>query len=115
MFLSAIFKLQPTRSQHRALETALEQTRLLYNAALEERISAYRRGVRIRRFDQTRSLTEIRGLDELGWSRYPVALGRWPCVSSTRPTRPRSSAARTVSRGASPAFAPRRAFEALAS
>ena len=78
MFLSAIFKLQPTRSQHRALETALEQTRLLYNAALEERISAYRRGVRIRRFDQTRSLTEIRGLDELGWSRYPVALGRWP-------------------------------------
>ena len=78
MFLSAVFKLQPTRAQHRALETALEQTRLLYNAALEERISAYRRGVRIRRFDQTRSLTEIRGMDELGWSRYPVALGRWP-------------------------------------
>ena len=80
MFLTSVFKLQPTRAQHRALETALEQTRLLYNAALEERISAHRRGVRIRRFDQTRSLTKIRSAHELGWARYPVSLGRWPLV-----------------------------------
>jgi putative transposase len=81
MFLTRVHKLNPTRRQHRALEAALEATRLLYNAALEERISAWRtQKLSIRRFDQTRSLTLIRSEESLGWSAYPVSMGRWPLV-----------------------------------
>jgi putative transposase len=45
------------------LEQLLESQRILYNAALEERIGAYRRGVTLRFFDQARSLTQWRQSD----------------------------------------------------
>ncbi len=58
------YRLLPRRSQHHALEAILEQQRQLYNAALEERIDAYRKGgVTIGELQQSKSLTEIRAFD----------------------------------------------------
>ena len=45
MIVSYRFRLLPTKAQHRALEQILESQRQLYNAALEERIGAYRKAV----------------------------------------------------------------------
>ncbi len=46
---------------HDRLSTFLEQQRLLYNAALEERIGAYRKaGVSVSLYDQNKSLTVLR-------------------------------------------------------
>lgn len=44
MLLTYKYRLCPEARQHRALERILEQQRQLYNAALEERIEAYRQG-----------------------------------------------------------------------
>ena len=77
MMLTHRYRLLPTKRQHHALETILEDQRQLYNAALEERIDAYRKA-RITRtfFDQCRALTEWRQSDADG--RYlPVKLQRW--------------------------------------
>jgi putative transposase len=58
------FKLYPSRAQLLALERLTEMHRQLYNAALEERIEAYRmRGVSISFADQCKSLTTIRQQD----------------------------------------------------
>ena len=58
------YRLLPGKSQHRALESILESQRQLYNAALEERIGAYRKaGLSLTYFDQTRGLTEWRKSD----------------------------------------------------
>ena len=66
------YRLLPTKAQHTALAAILEDQRQLYNAALAERIDAYRRsllevtrGLRakphtITYFDQTNSLTKCR-------------------------------------------------------
>jgi transposase len=43
MILTYKYRLNPTKRQHRDLKAYLEQQRLLYNAALEERIEAYRK------------------------------------------------------------------------
>jgi transposase len=43
MFRTFRFKLKPTRAQHGHLREALEHSRQLYNAALEERIDCYRK------------------------------------------------------------------------
>ena len=43
MVLTFRFRLLPSKSQHRVLEQILESQRQLYNAALEERIGAYRK------------------------------------------------------------------------
>ena len=48
---------------------------MLYNAALEERIGAYRRGVRVSYFDQAKGLTEWRRSDSEARS-VPVAVQR---------------------------------------
>jgi putative transposase len=54
-------KLRPTPSQERALEEMLWRCRTLYNAALEQRITAYqRRHVSVSRFEQEAELKEIR-------------------------------------------------------
>lgn len=54
----------PSKAQHRALEQILESQRQLYNAALEERIGAYRKASKtIAYFDQCKSLTEWRNDD----------------------------------------------------
>src|SRR6185436_19477959 len=64
MILTYRYRLLPTKRQHRALETILESQRQLYNAALEERIEAYRKaGVTRTYFDQTKALTERRQSD----------------------------------------------------
>jgi putative transposase len=43
VILTYHYRLLPTKQQHRALEAILESQRQLYNAALEERIDAYRK------------------------------------------------------------------------
>ncbi|MBC8021974.1 MAG: IS200/IS605 family element transposase accessory protein TnpB [Burkholderiales bacterium] len=75
MILTYQYRVVPTKSQHRALEALLESQRLLYNAALEERIGAYRRGVSRKYIDQTKALTEWRRSDPEA-SFVPVALQR---------------------------------------
>jgi putative transposase len=64
MNLTYRYRLLPTAPQHRALEEILEGQRQLYNAALEERIGAYRKaGVSRTYVDQCRALTEWRRCD----------------------------------------------------
>src|SRR5258706_6724594 len=41
MILTYVYRVLPTKRQHRALEAILESQRHLYNAALQERIEAY--------------------------------------------------------------------------
>ena len=66
-----------TRQQREALETALETSRLLYNAALEERSGAWGKAkLRIGYPDQCRSLTMLSGDPSLHG--LAVALLRWP-------------------------------------
>jgi putative transposase len=67
--------LLPRARQHRALESILESQRQLYNAALEERIGAYRHGVVRSYFDQSRELTVWRQSDAEARS-LPVSLQR---------------------------------------
>ena len=76
MVLMFRYRLLPTKAQHRALERILESQRQLYNAALEERIGAYRKaGKTITYFDQSKSLTELRRNDA-EFSGLPVSLQR---------------------------------------
>ena len=76
MILTYSYRLLPTKQQHRALESILESQRQLYNAALEERIDAYRKANVTRTyFDQTKALTEWRQ-DEPEPSSLPVNLQR---------------------------------------
>jgi putative transposase len=71
------FKLKPTRAQHQYLRDALEHSRQLYNAALEERIDCYRKTGHGRTyFDQTSALTALRN-DE-NFSRYAISMQRAP-------------------------------------
>jgi putative transposase len=65
------FLLRPTRRQEAALGACLEGTRQLYNAALEERREAWRRGRhRVTFYSQDAQLKEIRAAD-------PEQYGRW--------------------------------------
>ena len=76
MILTYRYRLLPTKRQHRALESILESQRQLYNAALEERIDAYRKAGLTRRYiDQTKALTEWRQSDPDARA-LPVALQR---------------------------------------
>jgi putative transposase len=69
--------LLPSRAQHFALEANLESQRQLYNAALEERIGAFRNaGVTRTYIDQCKALTEWRQSDPEAVS-VPVCLQRW--------------------------------------
>jgi putative transposase len=54
------FRLRPTAQQHVALDACLRDHRTLYNAALEERREAWRRGISVRYGDQSAQLKEIR-------------------------------------------------------
>ncbi|WP_411839626.1 RNA-guided endonuclease InsQ/TnpB family protein [Paracoccus sp. ME4] len=60
------FRLYPSRAQIALLEAKHRMLRDLWNAALEERIGAWARGVRIGRSDQEKSLPAIRA-DVGGW------------------------------------------------
>jgi putative transposase len=65
------FLLRPTSKQAVALDACLEDTRQLYNAALEERREAWRRGRhRVTFYSQDAQLKEIRAAD-------PGRYGRW--------------------------------------
>ncbi len=76
MIVTYRYRLLPSKRQHRALEEILESQRQLYNAALEERIGAYRKASLTRTyFDQCKALTEWRGSDSEG-SALPVNLQR---------------------------------------
>ena len=76
MVLNFVYRLRPTRRQHRALEAILESQRQLYNAALEERIGAYRKAGELRTYaDQCRALTQWRQDDAEGRA-LPVSLQR---------------------------------------
>jgi putative transposase len=78
LFFTFQFGLRPKRSQHRILEGILEGQRLLYNAALEERIEGWRKArVSVTRIDQNKSLTQIRADDPEGYGALPVTLSRW--------------------------------------
>jgi putative transposase len=64
MIISFRYRLLPTKRQHRALEQILESQRELYNAALQERIDAYRKASVTRTYlDQAKALTEWRQSD----------------------------------------------------
>lgn len=70
-------RLLPSRGQHDKLRDALDHTRDLYNAALEERIDCYRKtGVGRSLYDQCKGLTELRS-DPM-WSVYGISLQRRP-------------------------------------
>jgi putative transposase len=76
MILSFRYRLLPTRRQHRVLEAILESQRQLYNAALEERIGAFRKAGILRSYiDQTKALTELRRSDP-EFTTLPVSLQR---------------------------------------
>jgi putative transposase len=64
------FRAYPTRRQEQRARALLEAHRQLYNAALEERREAWRRGVTIRYAHQSAQLTEIRRADQDGQGRW---------------------------------------------
>ncbi len=75
VFRTFRFKLKPTRAQHNRLREALEHSRQLYNAALEERIDCYRKTGKGRSYyDQCAALTEFRAIR----SRYSLSMERAP-------------------------------------
>lgn len=71
------YRLLPRKAQHRALRDALDHTRDLYNAALEERIDCYRKtGRSISWAEQCRGLSALRSDADFG--RYSSPMQRWP-------------------------------------
>src|SRR5687768_9333282 len=77
MILTYCYRLLPSKAQHRALEAILEDQRQLYNAALEERVGAYRNaGITRTYVDQCKALTEWRRSDSEAAS-MPLCLQRW--------------------------------------
>jgi putative transposase len=77
MLLTYRFKLAPTKAQYTALARLCEDQRRLYNAALQERVEAWKKnGISISKLDQNKSLTIIRSFDET-YSSVPVAMSRW--------------------------------------
>jgi putative transposase len=73
MMLTYCYRLVPRKAQHRALEAILESQRQLYNAALEERIGAYRSGNTRNYVDQW-ALTECGSDPEAASVPSPAAL-----------------------------------------
>ena len=77
MILTYCYRLLPSKAQHRALEACLESQRQLYNAALEERIGAFRNaGVTRTYVDQCKALTEWRR-EAPEAAAVPLGLQRW--------------------------------------
>ena len=55
------YKLNPTKAQADKMTWTLERCRELYNAALKERITAYKKcGVSVTRYKQDKQLTEVK-------------------------------------------------------
>lgn len=70
------FLLRPTSRQLAALEACLEDTRQLYNAALEERREAWRKGKRVTYGMQSAQIKEIRHADMDGVGRWAFSCER---------------------------------------
>lgn len=70
-------RLLPRKGQHRRLCEALDHTRDLYNAALQERIEAYRKAGASRSYiNQCTGLTALR--QDAEYTVFPTTLQRWP-------------------------------------
>lgn len=54
------YRLYPSKVQIASLESQLDEARLLYNAALQERRDAWKHGIRINYYDQSNQLKDIR-------------------------------------------------------
>jgi putative transposase len=79
VFLTYKYRLFTRRTHRRALEKALEESRLLYNDALQERISAWKvERKRITSFDQYNSATLAKQDVAVSWNKYSACMGRWP-------------------------------------
>lgn len=77
MILTFKYRLLPTKRQRRALAGISEAQRILYNAALQERIECYRKtGKGLSYMAQSVSLTTIRRDDPDGYGAIPVNLSR---------------------------------------
>jgi putative transposase len=76
LVLTYVYRIRPTAAQHAQLSKILNDQRQFYNAALEERIGAWRRGVSISLNDQTKSLTEIRSF-EPDHGEIPYNVSKW--------------------------------------
>src|SRR5688572_27223561 len=101
MILTYCYRLVPRKAQHRALEAILEGQRQLYNAALEERVGAYRKASVTRTYvDQCKALTELRLTDPDAAS-VPVRLQRWTLKQLHEAYR---GSFRRVKAGAKPGF-----------
>ena len=75
------FLLRPTAHQRAALEACLEDTRQLYNAALEERREAWRMGKhRVTYGMQSAQFKDVRAAD-------PEGVGRWAAQNAREPLR----------------------------
>lgn len=63
------YRIYPNKTQKAKLEATLDTCRFLYNSALRERIEAYKKGVSVNYFDQSRELSdcklEISELDDV--------------------------------------------------
>ena len=71
------FRLRPTKKQEAALSACLEDTRQLYNAALEERREAWRMGRhQVTFYSQSAQLKEIRAADPERYERWAFACER---------------------------------------
>jgi putative transposase len=77
VILTYRYRLLPLKNQHRALERLCEDQRLLYNAALEERIDCYgKTGKTLSYMDQCKGITQCRReLPEMG--SLPLNVQRW--------------------------------------
>jgi len=68
------YKLYPTRKQIEALESQLDEARILYNAALQERRDAYRKTrTSLTYYDQAKQLKAIRADGNLGLANYSAS------------------------------------------
>lgn len=77
MILAYKYRLLPSKAQHKAMAAICEGQRLLYNAALEERIDCYRKTGRGRSYvDQCAAVTEWRSFDPNA-KVAPLNLHRW--------------------------------------
>lgn len=80
MFRSYCFRMQMTDRVGQAFERSMAVSNEIYNAALEERISAWKKQKHsVTKFDQMKSLTVIRQ-DEYRFARYAVTMLRTPLV-----------------------------------
>jgi putative transposase len=95
------YPLYPTASQELSLRDALVACQQVYNAALEQRISAYKRqGKSLSRMEQQKDLTELRGSDE-AFGRVPARILR---SSLFRLDRAYAAFFRRVKAGQTPGF-----------